>query len=59
MIGTGSRMNQENALRTFRHAGFVLALLLPVMAVAFWKSYLGILSDLPERLRGRFTFMGH
>jgi hypothetical protein len=55
MSGVSSRRNQENALRTFRHAGFLLALLLPVMGVAFWKSYISILNDLPER----FTWTLH
>lgn len=55
MSGTGSRLIQENALKTFRHAGLLLTLLLLVMVAAFFKSYLDMLDEFPERL----TWMLH
>lgn len=50
MSGADWRRKQENALNTFHHASLLLALLLLVMVAAFWKSYLAMLNDFPERL---------
>ena len=45
-----SSPKREGPLRTFRNTYLLFALIVPALLIGFWKSYFGILGDLPDKV---------